>query len=133
MKNLRYTLEDLKKAFKKLKECVAMEPESYDLVVDATILRFEFTYELSLKIMKTYLKHKKNIDIHNSIKIIEEAFKAGLISQEYMWFNMIQDRKITSFTYDEDNVIDLFNDIAYRYVALFNDFIENMEGKVEGS
>ncbi|WP_254906537.1 HI0074 family nucleotidyltransferase substrate-binding subunit [Clostridium tyrobutyricum] len=46
---------DFKKTFFRLKDASEIKDNS-DILVDAVIQRFEFTFELSWKLMKSYLK-----------------------------------------------------------------------------
>ena len=103
-------LRDLKKAFSKLKESASRNPDD-DIVIDATIQRFEFTYELSWKLMKAYLEYNGNLEATSPRKAIKESFKEGLIEDGAQWLDMLQDRNRTSHTYDENCAIEIFNNI----------------------
>jgi len=76
---LKDKLEDLKRAFNKLKESAKRNPNEDDIVIDATIQRFEFTYELSWKLMKAYLEYNGNLEATSPRKAIKESYKEGLI------------------------------------------------------
>ena len=56
MTKTNYLTTDLKKSLAKLEQAIA-EPES-ELIRDATIQRFEFTFELSWKLMATLLQEQ---------------------------------------------------------------------------
>lgn len=54
-------------ALNRLQEVLAMDPQEDSVVIDATIHRFEFTYEL---LWKTVLLHKSTTEPAESRKII---------------------------------------------------------------
>ena len=119
-------LRDLKKAFSKLKESASRNPDD-DIVIDATIQRFEFTYELSWKLMKAYLEYNGNLEATSPRKAIKESFKEGLIEDGAQWLDMLQDRNRTSHTYDENCAIEIFNNIKEVYIEIFQKLIDSFE------
>lgn len=127
---LKYKLEDLKRAFGKLKDSAEQDPMSNDLVLDATIQRFEFTYELSWKLMKAVLEFNGNLDAASPRKAIKEAYKTGLITNGDIWLEMLQDRSRASHTYDEATAMQIFENIREVYMAGFKCLIENVEQEV---
>lgn len=64
-----------------------------DLVIDATIQRFESTYELSWKLMKLYLEYNGNLEANSPRKAIKEAFKTGLIQEGDRWLQMLDEKR----------------------------------------
>ena len=68
--------------------------------IDATIQRFEFTFELAWKFLRDYF-WEQGIELHYPKKIIKEAFASHLIDHEEIWIKMLKDRNMTSHTYDE--------------------------------
>ena len=124
---LKDKLEDLKRAFNKLNESVKRNPIEDDIVVDATIQRFEFTYEQSWKLMKAYLEFNGNLEATSPRKAIKESYKEGLIKDGETWLKMLQDRNRTSHTYDEESALYIFNNIKNTYVGVFEQFICDFE------
>lgn len=96
--NLKF--EKFQKALSSL-EAVYTQPIRPDrLSIDATIQRFEFTFELAWKFLKDYFS-KKDIELHYPKEILQEAFAVNLIENEDLWIRMLRDRNMTSHTYDE--------------------------------
>jgi len=120
-------LDDLKNAFKKLKESLNRDYLEDDIVMDATIKRFEFTYELSWKLMKTYLEYSGNLEATSPRKAIKESFKEGLINDGDAWLEMIIDRNKTSHTYDQENALEVLKNIKEIYIDLFENLINRIE------
>ena len=98
-----------------------------DIVIDATIQRFEFTYELSWKLMKAYLEYNGNLEATSPRKAIKESFKEGLIEDGAQWLDMLQDSNRTSHTYDENCAIEIFNNIKEVYIEIFQKLIDSFE------
>src|SRR3989338_805484 len=69
---------------------------------DAAIQRFEYTFELSWKVLKRYFKINNNLEIFNVKDIFREAGKQGLIEKVEKWFEYLEARNLTSHTYDEN-------------------------------
>ena len=68
---------------------------------DAVIRRFKFTIELFWKFLKRILEIK-GIQVRYPKDVLKEAFAGNLIENEQIWLNMLQDRNLTSHTYDEE-------------------------------
>jgi nucleotidyltransferase substrate binding protein (TIGR01987 family) len=122
---------DLKKALNKLEESAIRNPHSDDIILDATIKRFEFTYELSWKLMKTILEYNGNNNGTSPRSSIREAFKTGLITDGDTWIKMLGDRNRTSHTYDEDCAYEIFDNIKSLYIPAFNDFVDSVENEIK--
>lgn len=88
------------KALKSLSE--ALKAPKTKMNRDATIQRFEYTFELSWKFLKRYLKLNNNIDVFNLKDIFRDAGKQGLIENVEKWFEYLEARNLTSHTYDEN-------------------------------
>lgn len=68
--------------------------------IDATIQRFEFTFELAWKFLKDYLL-EQGIELNYPKEVIQEVFSVNLIDNEEVWIQMLKDRNMTSHTYNE--------------------------------
>lgn len=100
--------DSFKKAINSYKEII----ERYDIekddnaIRDALIQRFEYTYELSIKMIKRYLKDLSSLSINvNSLtfnELIREALQAELLKGNLEdWIEYRNKRNLTSHTYDE--------------------------------
>ena len=109
---------ELLNAAKRLREAVA-QPES-DLVRDAVIQRFEFTFELVWKSLKLYLE-RQGLDCGGPRSTLKKAFTEGLIEspdEADVWMLMLEDRNLTSHAYDEALAMRIYRHVAQDYVAL---------------
>jgi len=124
-------ITDLEKAVHKLNESLKRDYMQDDIVIDATIQRFEFTYELSWKLMKSYLEYTGNLEGSNPRAAIQESFKEGIITEGEIWLQMLQDRNLTSHTYDEGTAIKIYNNIKNEYAKLFEQLLGRMKERIE--
>jgi nucleotidyltransferase substrate binding protein (TIGR01987 family) len=100
MSKSQIKFEKFKKALLSL-EAIYLKPMQEDRSnVDATIQRFEFTFELAWKFLKDYF-FERDIELHYPKEVIQEAFNVHLIFNEDIWIQMLKDRNMTSHTYDE--------------------------------
>lgn len=100
--------DSFKKAINSYKEII----ERYDIekddnaIRDALIQRFEYTYDLSIKMIKRYLKDLSSLSINvNSLtfnELIREALQAELLKGNLEdWIEYRNKRNLTPHTYDE--------------------------------
>ena len=92
---------DVRSSVARLVEFVA-QPES-DLVRDATIQRFEFTFKALWKTLKLYLQRQGHV-CGGPRPTIKQAFAENLIASPEAadrWLQMLEDRNLTSHAYDE--------------------------------
>ncbi|GIW60535.1 MAG: nucleotidyltransferase [Patescibacteria group bacterium] len=97
MTKLTSQISALENAISRLEE--ALNTQKTDLIRDATIQRFEFTFELSLKTISTFLK-ENGITPYGMGSIIREAYKTNLILDTSIWLKYLEARNLTSHTYD---------------------------------
>jgi nucleotidyltransferase substrate binding protein (TIGR01987 family) len=92
--NARYALNTLEQI---LKEPVGT------IVRDASIQRFEYTFETVWKLLKVYLLEMQGVDAGSPKACFREAFKVGILTQEQteQGMKMTDDRNLTSHTYIE--------------------------------
>jgi nucleotidyltransferase substrate binding protein (TIGR01987 family) len=90
-------LQDLQTAAKRLKE--ALEKEKDDIVRDAVIQRFEFTFELTWKTILTVLR-ENDIEFRGVKTVFRDAARIGLLDDVEEWFSYLEARNLTTHTYD---------------------------------
>jgi nucleotidyltransferase substrate binding protein (TIGR01987 family) len=92
-------LDELKKAVIRLKESLAL-PKT-DITRDSTIQRFEFTVELSWKVLQKYLKAQGVKESASPKGIFREAARLNIVNDPEAWLHFIDERNISSHTYKE--------------------------------
>lgn len=80
---------------------VLLEAER-DVVRDATIQRFEFTFELAWKAMKRALAQVEGIEAASPKQTLQKAYAVLCIADERAWLDMLADRNLSSRTYQEE-------------------------------
>lgn len=96
----KLVLTPFEKALQSL-EAILQLPKD-EIVRDATIQRFEYTYELAWKMIKRHLDWAGNSNTANLTKreLFREATNAKLISDADAWFDYHEARNNTSHTYE---------------------------------
>ena len=125
MSKSKIKFEKFQKALISL-EAVYLKPMQEDRTnIDATIQRFEFTFELSWKFLKEFF-FERGLELNYPKEIIKEAFSVNLIDDENLWIKMLRDRNMTSHTYDEKLADEIFSRIKL-YVPELRNLLKNIE------
>ena len=117
MPDERFTLalDHFEKALARLHEVLA-QPEN-EFIRDATIQRFEFTFEAAWKAMYRWLR-ARGVDVdEDAYSTIPEAFKRRLITDEKHWGEMRRYRNLTSHTYNQPLAIEVVAFVRAEGVA----------------
>jgi nucleotidyltransferase substrate binding protein (TIGR01987 family) len=101
MEKLEQKMAAFEQALGTLDEILSLDPTV--VVRDASIQRFEYTFEAAWKALKLYLYDQEGVDVASPKSCIREAFKVGLLDQEECasFLTMVNDRNLTSHTYVE--------------------------------
>ena len=106
-------------------ETVIKRPSDPDrIVIDATIQRFEFSFELFWLLLKEIIKSKGVKDVNFPRDVLSTAFSHNLISNEDVWLNMLSDRNKTSHTYDKELADIIYNDIKSYFPIMKSSFLD---------
>ena len=92
-------LADLKRAVDKLQEIT--QKQKTDIIRDATIQRFEFSFELFWKTCKKILAHEGSPST-SPRDTMAKAFQFHLIDDEIAFLQMLEDRNKTTHIYNEE-------------------------------
>jgi len=104
MTKLENLIKDLNKANKRLKEATSLKPT--DIHKDATIQRFEFTFELSWKFVQEYIRDQGS-DCKSPKSCIREGARLDIIKEPKKWFDYLKARNLVAHTYNQkiaDNI-----------------------------
>ena len=93
---------------------------------DGLVQRFEFTHELSWKLMKAYAEYQGFDGIGGWRDATRKAFEMSLISDGQSWMDMIKSRNETSHNYDGSMADDVVDSIINRFYPLLADFYQKM-------
>mgnify|MGYP001172381777 CR=1 FL=1 len=122
----RQRLQSFRKALGQLSNGVkiAEERSLSDLETQGLIQAFEFTHELSWKVMKDFLSSHGTMNLYGSKDATREAFSQGLITHGEVWMEMITSRNQTSHTYNKDTADEISKAIIGQYAREFQWFLK---------
>lgn len=118
-----------KKALKQLMEAVELtkERELSNLEKQGLVQAYEFTQELSWKVLKDFMQSRGIQDLFGSKDAVREAFKIGVIENGDIWMDMIKSRNLTSHTYNESAIEEVVDLIVNKYYEEFKNFNQRMD------
>jgi len=110
-------INNFESALQRLNEALAKVKD--DLHKDGVIKRFEFTVELLWKTLKAILKYK-GIECYSPRDCIKLSFKAKIIDDDEILFDMLEDRNKSSHVYDQKLSDEIFQRIKEVYIEYLN-------------
>ena len=120
--------QNFENAFISFKEAVEEQGNTTNELIKAGIIqRFEFTHELSWKVMKDFLIFEGIQNIIGSRSAVREALNKDLIKNGEIWMDMIETRNITVHAYDEEILNKEFFKIVNEYFELLFEFYTKMK------
>lgn len=119
-------LSELKRAISRLRE--ALDLPKNDVIRDSVIQRFEFTVELSWKVLQRYLKASGVSEALTPKNTFREAAKLGLVNDPEAWIRFIDARNLSSHTYKES-----LAEEVYASARILPPFAEELVRAVEQS
>jgi nucleotidyltransferase substrate binding protein (TIGR01987 family) len=136
--NPKLDLSSLVDALKSLKKALGrakMAPED-DELRDACIQRFEYTYELSFKMLRRYLEmtsdNPREVDAYAFRDVIRIGAEKGLIAKVEAWFDYREARNQTSHAYDREEAEEVYAMIP-AFADDAQDLLDHLQGKIASS
>jgi len=93
---------------------------------DSILLSFVFTFEMSLKALKTALAVLGETAPNYAAGAFKAAFTAGLVTDPDLWMDLREARNEVSHAYDLDKAIAIAALVSQRAVAAFQGLIEGL-------
>ena len=115
-------------AFKRLKSIKDLK-ELGELEKMALIQAFEYTFELSWKMLKDYHKEQGLISLSPK-ETIRTAFRAGYIKNSEIWMESIIKRNESSHTYKDEILESISEFIIYKFYPIVEDLYLDFKRKV---
>ena len=118
---------EVKNAAGRLTEAVA-QPQT-QIVRDAAIQRFEFTFEVIWKTLKLFLERQGH-ECGGPRSTLKKAFTEGLISspdEADLWLALLEDRNLTSHAYDEGLAARIYQHIVKDYARILGAMAEKIQ------
>jgi len=130
MERLQQRIKAANRALTSFGQLVVLEQPN-DVERDATIQRFEFTYEACWKAAKQFLYDVEGVDVGAPKSVIRSSRQIDLFDEgeAILALNMVNDRNLTVHTYNEEVAIKIHTNIK-RYYPLLMSWIERMESRL---
>lgn len=122
-------LLSLKKSLKSLKEAHSFylkEPNKH-IHIMALVKSFEFSFELSWRVLKYFLEYKEAAKFQFARDIIKQAFHKAVIEEGGIWINMLEDRNRLSHIYDEKMTLEIIKKISTEYIKEMEKFYQTIK------
>lgn len=109
----------------------ALNIKEPDIIQKAGLIQFfEMTFELAWNTIKDYLQEEGFTEIDTPRAAIKKAFEVNLIKDGHLWLNLIQDRNLTSHTYNEKTANAVLKLIQEKYFNLLKLLHESLKQKL---
>jgi nucleotidyltransferase substrate binding protein (TIGR01987 family) len=127
MERLQERLISAKKALDSLQKLVTINQPN-DVERDASIQRFEFTFEACWKAAKQYLYDIEGVDVGSPKSVIRSSREINIFNDEeaIVALKMVNDRNLTVHTYNEEVAIMIHSSLK-NYYELMANWIQRME------
>ncbi len=123
-------LEAVLKQFQKVLERFAdvLQQEENEFIRDSAIQRFEFTFDLSWKLIKVFLAEEEGIICTSPKGCFREAYKQGLLEYDNFWLELTDIRNKTSHTYSEATAEAVYAALPQALLN-FQELLKSIQGK----
>jgi len=122
-------LENLENATERLKSALEYDPLELDIVMDAVIQRFEFTFETAWKSVKLAAK-AVGYDCKSPKGCLKLAYRMGWIDDEERWLELLEARNLTSHTYDQETAMDVYETVKENF-QVFGSLLRELREEIE--
>lgn len=122
-------LENFENATERLKAALEYDPLELDIVMDAVIQRFEFTFETAWKSVKLAAK-AVGYDCKSPKGCLKLAYRMGWIKGEERWLELLEARNLTSHTYDQETAMGVYETVKENF-QVFGSLLRELREEVE--
>lgn len=113
---LENQVHELGTALNRLGEALQRDANADPLVMDATLQRFAFSFELTEKALQSALREKEGIDAPSARQALQKAYSVGWVSdQDLWWVDMQHARNLAAQCYQDDVAQDVYRRIQSYY------------------
>jgi len=122
-------LENLENATERLKAALEYDPLELDIVMDAVIQRFEFTFETAWKSVKLAAK-AVGYDCKSPKGCLKLAYRMGWIKDEERWLELLEARNLTAHTYDQETAMDVYETVKENF-QVFGSLLRELREEID--
>lgn len=92
---------------------------------------YEMAFELAWKLMKDYL-FEQGFTVNSPREAIKQAYQSDIIDNGQEWIDALEDRNLTTHTYDESIADKVVSAIRKSYFPILNELYSSLKGEAEG-
>ena len=129
MKDIRWKqrFQNYEKAFRQLERALQISNPS-ETERAGLIQFFELAFELSWKTLKDYLE-SQGFQTKSPRETIKQAYQSEIIQNGSIWMDAMDDRNLTTHTYDEATSLKIEGLIRNKYFALLSELTKTLKPK----
>ena len=122
----RQRLAQFEKSFALLESAIAID--RLTVIERAGLIQFfEMAFEQSWKLLKEY-QEAEGYEIASPRQAIKQAFQSGLVADGHAWLGALEDRNLTTHTYNEQTAQAVEDKIRAAYHPLLRSLHETFMG-----
>lgn len=118
----------LESAIMRLSEACDIDPTGQRIIIDGTIQRFEFSFDLFWKTLKDIFQ-ARGADVQFPKDVLKAAYQGSLISDSKIYIDMLFDRNESSHIYDLYNADRIYSNIKTIYLPLLLHDMNSIKGR----
>ncbi len=122
-------LGNLENATERLKAALEYDPLELDIVMDAVIQRFGFTFETAWKSVKLAAK-AVGYECKSPKGCLKLAYRMGWIKDEERWLELLEARNLTSHTYDQETAMDVYETVKENF-QVFGSLLRELREEID--
>jgi nucleotidyltransferase substrate binding protein (TIGR01987 family) len=127
---LMLAVGNFEKALARLHEVLDLTES--EIVRDALIQRFEFTFETGWQAAYWWLRARGADVTKEAFEVLPRAFKNGLIADEGAWNELRRNRNRTSHTYHEQVAVEVAAFVRTTGVRCFDELLAALQARAGG-
>jgi nucleotidyltransferase substrate binding protein (TIGR01987 family) len=120
-------LQNFERAFNLLERTLQIDGPS-EAERGGLIQFYEMAFELAWRLMKDYLS-EEGYTLNSPREAVKQAFQSGVIAEGHRWIEALDDRNLTSHTYDENTAQKVVTAIRTAYFPILREFYATMKKK----
>jgi nucleotidyltransferase substrate binding protein (TIGR01987 family) len=124
----RQRFSQFEKAFLLLQDAILVDNPSV-LERAGLIQFFEMAFELGWKLLKDVLE-AEGFTINSPRDAIKQAFQSTLIRQGHDWLDALEDRNLTTHTYNDQTAIAVEQKIRTRYYPCLRQLYQDVQARI---
>ncbi len=125
-----HAVTQTRNALNRLDEAIGEPLDSHAFMLDATLQRFEYSYEMLWKTLRK-LFALKHIRVSNAWDAFKEAYAQQLISDKVLWKRIIEDRNRTVHHYSNEDATAIYHRVCDEYFLAMTALLDVIERELQ--